>query len=136
MLRNLTRFLLVLAMALAVPVQGYAVVSAGLCMALGHHQAAQQAGAQGHDAHDHGSASAQDHGAAAAYDAASDGDKSQKSQDKAHCPPCVSCCAAATIAPAAGMGLPEIPPLAAVPAAPYSLAGVLPEKLDRPPLAL
>src|SRR5213082_1732905 len=39
---RLTRFLLALAIALAVPVQGFAAVSAGLCMALGHH------GDQGH----------------------------------------------------------------------------------------
>jgi hypothetical protein len=34
---GLKRFLLVLAIALAVPVQGFAAVSAGLCMVLGHH---------------------------------------------------------------------------------------------------
>lgn len=132
MLRNLTRFLVALAIALAVPAQGYAAVAAGLCMALGHHQDT-QAGANERGTHDHAAASASDHSAAAAHD---DGDKSEKSHDKAHCPPCVSCCAAATIAPAAGIGVPEIPPVAAVPSAPYSLAGILPEKLDRPPLAL
>ena len=135
MLRNLTRFLVALAVALAVPAQGYAAVAAGLCMALGHHQDA-QAGANEHGTHDHGAASAHNHAAAPAHDVDADGDKSGKSHDKAHCPPCVSCCAAATIAPAAGIGVPEMAPVAAVPSAPYSLAGILPEKLDRPPLAL
>lgn len=135
MLRNLTRFLVALAVALAVPAQGYAAVAAGLCMALGHHQDA-QAGSNDRGTHDHGAASASDHGAAAAHDPGTDGDKPEKSHDKAHCPPCVSCCAAATIAPAAGTGVPEIAPVAAVASSPYSLAGILPEKLDRPPLAL
>lgn len=127
--KKLLRLLLVLAIALAVPVQGVAAVAAGLCMELGHHQ--------------NGQASAHDHSAGQAHDVhkspSAGGDSKpagDKSADGSHCPPCVSCCAAAVIAPAAHISIPDSFPAAAITATQYSIAGVLPEKLDRPPLAL
>jgi hypothetical protein len=111
------RLLVALMLALAIPLQGAASVTAGICMATGHHDAGTPA------SHDHGE----------------DGDHHPAPQDDGsdpHCAPCVACCAAASIAPAAQVFLPEDSPAAAVAAVPYLHPGFLPEKLDRPPLAL
>lgn len=110
---RLKRFLLAVAIAIAVPVQGFAAVSAGLCMALGHHDSPVDTAGEAHpDGHDHG---ATGHGP---------------------CGPCMGCCASAAIAGTSGIALqlPRIP--APVAAAPLQPAGVAPDKLDRPPLAL
>jgi hypothetical protein len=118
--RRLIRFLVVIAMALAIPVQGLAAVSAGVCMGLGHHQTAP--GPAGHD-----------HGA--------DGDGADHSHDPqdqpsdSHCAPCAACCAAAHIAPAMPLFIPDGTPAALIAAAPFLPPGSLPESLDRPPLA-
>ena len=129
MLKSLPRLLVVLVIALTVPVQGVAAVSAGLCMALGDDGAGTAA------AHDHGTlAHGHDSDAAANHDGGAGKDKSP--QNNAHCPPCVSCCAAAAIASFPAIFLLE-QSAASVPAAlPASFSGVPPEKLDRPPLAL
>jgi hypothetical protein len=118
-------------MALAVPVQGLAAVAAGLCMAIGGHHQTQSV--EGHGSvtldHDHAAGdkhSDSDHGAAG----------TDKSSSDTHCPPCVSCCAAAVIAPAEPISLSGASPIAAIAAPQYTISGVLPEKLDRPPLAL
>jgi hypothetical protein len=112
------RLLVAFALALAIPLQGAASVTAGICMATGHHDA----------------------GAPASHDHEADGDHHSAphddGSDAAHCAPCVACCAAASIAPAAQVFLPEDSPAAAVAALPYLHPGFLPEKLDRPPLAL
>lgn len=108
MARRLLRLVLVLAIALAVPLQGFAAASAGVCMSLGHHQ--------GGDAHEG------QHGGEAA--------------GNPHCPPCVSCCAAAAIAPAVEPALAQAAPTVPEPPVQHSIAGGLPERLDRPPLAL
>lgn len=121
------RLLVALALALAIPLQGAASVTAGICMATGHHDAGSPA------SHDHGrDVTSHDH----------DGDADHPSvphddgPDVAHCAPCVACCAAASIAPAVQVFLLEDSPAAAVAAVPYLHPGSLPEKLDRPPLAL
>lgn len=124
---KLVRLLVALTLALAIPLQGLASVTAGMCMATGHHDAGAPA------SHDHGGdATSHDHGGDADHHSAPHDDGS----DAAHCAPCVACCAAASIAPAAQVFLPEDPPAAAVAAVPYLHPAFLPEKLDRPPLAL
>jgi hypothetical protein len=116
---RLLRLLLLVAIAFAVPTQGFAAVSAGLCTASGHHH-----GEHAPAAHEHDMGSS-DHQHPA-------GDKSANS---AHCPPCVSCCAAVAIAPAAAPRLPSFAPAAPVASKQYSIAGFLPERLERPPLS-
>ena len=111
------RLLIAFVLALAIPLQGAASVTAGVCMAVGHHDAGTPA------SHDHGH----------------DSDQSiphDEDRDSARCAPCVACCAAASIAPAAQVFVPESSPAAAIAALPYLYFGFLPEKLDRPPLAL
>jgi hypothetical protein len=119
MARKLLRLALLLAIAFAVPLQGFAAASAGVCMSLGHHQAG-----DARDGHGHGSQA----GPGYPVNDAAAGDL--------HCPPCVSCCAAAAIAPAFEPALPQV--VAAVPEASVqqSFAAGVPERLDRPPLAL
>jgi hypothetical protein len=87
-------------------------------MALGAHDGGHAHAAAAQE-HDHEQAPAQDH-----------------HSGKGNCAPCVSCCAAAAIAPTTRIALPDAPPVAAVPAPQYWIPGVLPDELDRPPLAL
>jgi hypothetical protein len=90
------------------------------------------------EGHGHGSVAA-DHGHAAGDDrshADHGADAGDKSGSDAHCPPCVSCCASAAIASAAPIFLSDASPIAAIATPQYTLSGVLPEQLDRPPLAL
>lgn len=120
---RLLRLLIVMLLALTVPVQGFAAVSAGVCMALGHHESA----APAEHPHEHDAAGAHGHGHHAP-------DEGQGSAD-AHCPPCVSCCAAAAIASFSPLMLPERPAVLAVRSLPPLFSGVTLENLDRPPLA-
>lgn len=120
---RLTRLLIAFALALTIPLQGLAAVTAGLCMAMGHHQADMSAPAHEAPAHDHGA----DH---------THEQQDSDSDDSAHCAPCVACCAAAHIAPADHVYLPEFSPAAAIAVLPPGSAGFLPEQLDRPPLVL
>jgi hypothetical protein len=114
---RLKRFLLALIVALAVPVQGFAAVSAGLCMAFEHHGEHHHS-SQGvhtgehHDGHDHGATG------------------------HASCGSCIGCCASAAIASSACIDC--FAPAAAAPAAAArpDPNGVQPHPLDRPPLAL
>jgi hypothetical protein len=108
--KRLFRLVLLLLATLTVPVQGIAAVSSGICMALGHHSG----GAPAHH-HDDG-----------------------KGTDKkdTHCPPCVSCCAAAAIASFHRTFSPERPGSWVAIALPAPFSGVPPDTLDRPPLAL
>ena len=120
---NFSRLIVALVLALTIPLQGLAAVTAGVCMSLGHH--------------DGGAPAQHDHAAGHGHDA----DHSMPEQDSGghdsvHCAPCVACCAAASIAPAAQVFVPEDSPAAAVAAVPYLHTGFLPEKLDRPPLVL
>ena len=125
MLGTLFRILAATLLALAVPLQGFAAVQAGLCMAMGGHGGEQSRAAAAHD-HDAG-APAHDHGQAPSE---------EPPASAAHCPPCVSCCATAAIAHTTKITLPEAPPVAAIPAPQYWIPSVLPDQLDRPPLAL
>ena len=118
---RLARILITLALALTVPIQGAAAATAGLCMALGHHETGvagspnHAAGADHHPHHHTGS---------------------DKSAGSAHCPPCVACCAAAAISSLALIFVPEAPTVSAIAASEPLFPGVQPDKLDRPPLAL
>lgn len=119
---RLIRPLIAFALALSIPLQGLAAVTAGLCMGMGHHA---DMPAPAHEA------SAHDHGADHTHDQQNSG-----SDDSAHCAPCVACCAAAHIAPADRVCLRTFSPAAAIAVLPPGSAGFLPEQLDRPPLAL
>jgi hypothetical protein len=117
-------------LAFAIPLQGMAAVTAGQCMAFGHHQDGAGHESHGHaqddaDGHDH---AAHSHGSGGAQQGDDDGTK--------HCGPCTACCASASIAGSTGLTLPfspshpkyvfsQLPPL-----------GIQPDGLDRPPLAL
>lgn len=117
------RLLVAFALALAIPLQGAAAVTAGICMAIGHHDAA-------------GAPGPHDHGAEDGHHADDSMPHDDGGSDSAHCAPCVACCAAASIAPAAQVFMLQDFPAAAVAAVQYLHPGFLPEKLDRPPLAL
>src|SRR5258707_220767 len=99
MLPRLPRILIAATLALAVPIQGAAAATAGLCMALAHHDAGAAA------SHDH----ATDHGAQHAHgdDSGANHQHSHSGSDNsaagAHCAPCVACCAAAAISSFAGI---------------------------------
>src|SRR5262245_27835841 len=112
--------LVVVLVALAVPLQGVAAVTAGMCMAMGNHDAGQCA--QVADSHHDDSASHHKH---------SDADHS-----KPHCAPCVACCAAVAIPSRASLFVPDRPALSRMAAASASFTGISPDHLDRPPLAL
>lgn len=118
---QIKRFLLLLVIAFAVPVQGMAAVSSGICMAFGHHDAPGQAA----DHH---------HGDAAGAQADSDGGDAE--QGGAHCGPCVACCGASSIATSSARVMPVLPGLAVQPLYVEGVFGILPDSLDRPPLAL
>lgn len=122
--RQLIRLLIVLAMTLAVPLQGLAAVSAGLCMAMGHHDGAAS------PAHDHSMDHAHDADTPAHHESAA-GDNSTANT---HCPPCVSCCAAASISAFPQIFDPAAPATEAVSTSPASPPGILLDGLDRPPL--
>jgi hypothetical protein len=119
--RTLFRILAAALLALTIPIQGLAAVKAGVCMAMGahddHHRSA-VAHAHGAYAHDHEESSSEGSHAG-----------------NGHCPPCVSCCAAAVIAPTTKVSLAEAAPFAAITAPQYWIAGVLPDNPERPPLA-
>jgi hypothetical protein len=110
---NTCRFVAALLIALALPIQGMAAVSAGVCM-----------GAGGHDVGHGHEATAHEHDAA-------DGEQSSA----AHCPPCVSCCAAVFIAPSLQIAFSEAVSVAAIAAPQHWIAGVPPDNPDRPPLS-
>jgi hypothetical protein len=117
---RIVRLLIALVMALTVPLQGLAATAAGVCMAMGHHEAG-QAAAHAHAAdHNHDSGASSPHG--------------DSGQQNTHCAPCVSCCAAASISAVPQVFDPAAPATEAIPASPASLPGILPDQLDRPPL--
>ena len=114
---NFLRLLLALALAVAVPLQGFAAVASGICMANEHHDGAPQShGGDGTHPHEH--------------------DNEQAPTTNAHCPPCVACCAAAAISSAAPLFIADESSNAVDSATPASFYGVQPDQLDRPPLAL
>jgi hypothetical protein len=105
------RLLIVTIVALCIPLQGIAAATAGLCSALGHHE--QQVG----HAHDHGL-------------------DSKPPDGKAHCVPCVACCATVAISFSVPVFLPDDMPVSAIAAPPAAFSGVQPHALDRPPRPL
>lgn len=113
------RLLAVLLLALAIPVQGLAAVTAGQCMAFGHHDGA--------DGDDHASHSHSDEGGAKQSD---DGAK------QSHCGPCAACCASASIAGPVGVSIPSSPSDTKYVFSQLPPPGVQPDGLERPPLAL
>lgn len=118
---QIKRLLLMLVIAFAVPVQGMAAVSAGICMAFGHHDAPAQLAE-----HEHPVAGSTD----------ADSADGHANQGDAHCGPCVSCCGAASIAASPVPVVPIVPGVAIQPHYTEGVAGLLPGNLDRPPLAL
>jgi hypothetical protein len=123
--------LLAIALAVAVPIQGMAVITAGQCMALGHHQDTSGHDSQAKDGHD-----GHDHAAHSHADEADHADGEASDGKAGHCGPCTACCASASIAGPAAMSI-----LSSTSDAPYVFSqsppmGVQPDGLDRPPLAL
>lgn len=118
------RLLIAFAIAVMVPLQGLAAMTAGLCMAMGHHDAGMLA--------DHDHAAPHEH---AAHEGGPD-HGSQDGDSSAHCAPCVACCAAACIASATQVSIPHPRPLAALAALHAAPPGFVPDSFDRPPLAL
>jgi hypothetical protein len=120
------RFLVSLALFIALPIQGVAAVAGSLCMALeGNGAGSHAAGTAAHEHDGEAGGSSHDH------QPGQDGDTASHS----HCGPCVACCASAAIA-----GGLVFPLASAVASAPQVVS--LPEpktlrrdKLDRPPLA-
>jgi hypothetical protein len=133
---RLLRGLVALLLVATVPLQGLAAVTAGLCVAMGHH-GSDIASSHGHgddaDAgHRHGEG--HDHSIMPVpNDVASSDDGGQ---GQSHCAPCVSCCAAAAITSHATLRLLDTAPEGAIAAKKYAIPGALPAELDRPPLAL
>jgi hypothetical protein len=130
--RILLRFLAV-ALALILPVQGMAAVSAGMCMALGHHEqgAGQetpgqaQDGAETHDGHA-GHSHADDDGARPNDEGGKD----------SHCGPCTACCATTSIGGPSGLSISSSTTGAEYVFSQLPPPGIQPDRLDRPPLAL
>lgn len=122
------RLFVVLALALAVPLQAMSAVTASICMASDHHAGA----VHSHDgddqhSHDHESAptsASHEHEGAAGQDSS------------AHCGPCAACCASAAISSAAPTLVPQRPAALPVAAQLDSAAGFQPDGVYRPPLAL
>lgn len=129
LLRLLTSFMVMF----TVPLQGMAAVTAGICMALGHHGDTAVAAEHQHPEH------AQSEYSRAVADIAEPavGPKDGgPGGPHSHCAPCVACCASLAVAPAAKFPIPGSPAGSVLPAATAFPSGVTPEKLDRPPLAL
>lgn len=117
------RLVLALLLALLVPLQGFAAVSAGICQAIGHHDMAAE------HAHDEGEAHGPSYGAPHKP-------SPEVPPSDAHCAPCVACCAAAAIAPSVPAVFADWRADAVNAATPPPLSGIQPALLERPPLAL
>ena len=117
---KLLRLIAVL-VAFVVPLQGMAALAASQCMSLDHHEA---------PAMHHEGASDHDH-AAHPHD-------EQKAEDtSSHCGPCAACCASVSLAtpPVQCLDL-DAPEARMAPLHASFVAGIPPDELDRPPLAL
>jgi hypothetical protein len=123
--------LLAIAIALAVPIQGMAGITAGQCMALGHHQ-----DTSGHDSHAQDGQAGPDHAAHSHSDEAGKADNEGGDGSAAHCGPCTACCASASITGPAGISIPSSLSNAEYVFSQFPPLGVQPDGLDRPPLAL
>lgn len=125
------RFLAVLLLAITIPLQGMAAVTAAQCMAVGHHQ---DGAGQDNDAHDQAEADGHDQPTHAHSDA---GDAKQSDDGKqSPCGPCTACCASASIAGPARLSILTSPSNVAYVFSQLPPPGAPLEGLDRPPLAL
>lgn len=119
---KLVRLMLALVLMAAVPLQGLAAVTAGLCMAFGHHDST---AALGHDHHHAGAGGDHRHA-----------DESNDPAKPPHCGPCVACCAAASIASPISVTAAADADAAVYLPPGLSSPGLLPQRLERPPLVL
>jgi hypothetical protein len=103
-------------MALVVPLQGLAAVSAAQCMALGHHQDGDE---HGHDVHSH----------------ADDGQVG-KPETNGHCGPCAACCASVAIASRSDVWFLPSPTSAPYVVSQAPPTGIAPDGVYRPPHTL
>jgi hypothetical protein len=123
------RLLAVLLLALTIPVQGMAAVTAAQCMAAGHHQ---DGSGQNSHAHDHAAADGHDQHSHSDSGNAKQGDGGKQSP----CGPCAACCASASIAGPAPLSMLSSPSKVAYVFSQLPPPGIQPDGLDRPPLAL
>ena len=119
-MRGISRFLIVLLMLVALPLRGYAAVAAELCEA--HH-----GGAPAAHALDHDHASGHEHGA-------HEGDRHSLAFV---CSTCSTCAAGASLAPDSIRPIELVFAVAdRIPFFGRQASGHVPDRLDRPPLAL
>lgn len=128
--KSFFRLLAVLLLALSIPVQSMAAVTAGQCMAAGHHQ---KGAGQENDAHEHDGAGGQHQASHSHSDESAPAGEEGRS---AHCGPCTACCASASIAGPAGVSIAFSPLEAKYVSSQWPPPGVQVDGLDRPPLAL
>jgi hypothetical protein len=126
MLLKLARLLAVM-VALVVPLQGMATVAASQCMALGHHQDARDSG------HAHDDADGHHHDAQSHADG---GKHAEESGTSAHCGPCATCCASASIASPSDVPILRPATIAQYVFSQFPPTGIEPDGVYRPPLAL
>lgn len=123
--------LLAFAIVIVVPIQGMTAITAGQCMAFGHHQ-----DSAGQENHGHAGQAGDDQAAHSHSDEAPGNADDENGGAGAHCGPCTACCASASIAGPAPLSIlpdPSNPPYLFSQLPPL---GVQPHGLDRPPLAL
>jgi hypothetical protein len=131
MLLRTSRLLAFALLALTLPVQGMAAVTAAQCMATGHHQ---DGGSPDHDHAGHG-ADDQDH---ASHSHSGDGSAQDRDEGgkNSHCGPCTACCASASIAGPARLSILSSPSTAKYVFSQQPPPGVQLAGFDRPPLFL
>jgi len=132
MLKSLLRAALILFLAAAVPLQGYAAASIGICGAFIHHgdeaavtteQNAHHGDEQGHV---HANSGHERHGTP----------DDSSAQNSHHCAACASCSVAAVISSSPALYASDTPHRGVVTVSFPAPKGHVPEGLDRPPLTL
>jgi hypothetical protein len=124
--KPLQRALLILILAVAVPLQGYAAASIGICRALAHHGGLSAAD------HAHGG----DHHAGAEHERHGSSSGGSSTPDSHQCAACASCGVAAVISASPALYVSDAPHRGVVIASFPAPEGHVPEGLDRPPLTL
>jgi hypothetical protein len=115
------RLAIAMLVALVIPVHATAGAVADLCMVLGHHG---------------GGAAAEHDATAHSHQSDGRGGSQVDGHDGGACASCAACCGTAAIS---GLQVRPIEPFGSYPPTsklPSGLSGLLPERLDRPPLAL
>ena len=132
MLRKLSRVFLIVLLLAALPAQGLAAVSMGICRAFhdGQESGMAAAAGQAHGAHE---AHAGDHGTSSGAQPDTDGALDAQS---AHCGACTACGAAAGIAPSLTVKSVASATDRVRPERNHPRAGITPAGLERPPLPL